>query len=204
MTVARYTDAYYGPGKTLTLAAPHIVAAGAGAQVGSIFGVAKEALAEDAEGEFETEGEFNLTKVGSQAWAVGDRVYWDAGNTRCTTVATAGMFIGCATAAVASGAGDTTGTLKLASASELSEGPQAAEAALSGTLTGTANGSMVDIAATAAATVGGATPTAAQVDTGIALAVSTIVSGTNEQLKELQTKLNALLAKLVLAGILAP
>lgn len=66
-------------------------------------------------------------------------------------------------------------------------------ATLAGTLTGTADGTMEDIAATAAATAGGATPTAAQVDTGVATAVASIVTGTNLQLKELQTKLNTLL-----------
>ena len=70
--------------------------------------------------------------------------------------------------------------------------------ALAGTLTGTVDGTIADIAATASAVVGGATPTAAQVDTGIALAVSTIVSGTNTQLKELTTKLNELIAALKL------
>lgn len=69
-------------------------------------------------------------------------------------------------------------------------------AAVAGTLTGTVDGTIADIAATAAATAGGATPTAAQVDTGIATAVATIVSGTNTQLKELQTKLNELIAAL--------
>lgn len=65
-------------------------------------------------------------------------------------------------------------------------------AVLAGTLTGTVDGTIANVAATASAVVGGATPSAAQVDTGIALAVSTIVSGVNVQLKELQTKLNAL------------
>ncbi len=126
MTVARYTDAYKAPGKTLKLAAPHAVTAGAGAKVGAIFGVAKETLGNGDEGEFETEGEFNLTKVGSQAWAKGERIYWDVGNTRCTSDSAAGMFIGCATEVCASGAGDTTGTLKLSGASEQFEGAQAA------------------------------------------------------------------------------
>lgn len=80
-------------------------------------------------------------------------------------------------------------------------------AALTGTLTGTANGALVDVAAAAGACAGGDTPTAAQVDTAIATAVAPIVSGTNEQLKELQTQLNAAVAdltalrtKLVAAG----
>lgn len=70
----------------------------------------------------------------------------------------------------------------------------ATAATVTGTLTGTANGGVVDIAATAAATAGSAEPSAAQVDAGIATAVATIVTGTNEQLKELQTQLNAVIA----------
>lgn len=80
------------------------------------------------------------------------------------------------------------------------KGALAAEADLSGALTGTANGSLADIAATAGACAGGATPTAAQVDTAIATAVASIVTGVNEQNKELQTKINSLLAKLRTAG----
>jgi len=64
---------------------------------------------------------------------------------------------------------------------------------LTGTLTGTVNGAIVDIAATAGNCQGSATPSAAQVDTAIATAVATIVSGTNEQLKELQTSLAAVI-----------
>lgn len=69
-------------------------------------------------------------------------------------------------------------------------------AALTGTLTGTANGSLVDVAAAAGACAGGATPSAANVDAAIATAVAPIVTGVNEQLKELQTTLNALIADL--------
>lgn len=65
--------------------------------------------------------------------------------------------------------------------------------AVVGTFTGAVDGTVEDIAATASAVVGGATPTAAQVDTGIALAVSTIVSGTNLQLAELAAKIDTLL-----------
>jgi hypothetical protein len=65
-------------------------------------------------------------------------------------------------------------------------------ATLTGTLTGTANGSLVDIAATAAATAGSAEPSAAQVDAGIATAVASIVTGVNEQNKEMQAQINKL------------
>lgn len=65
--------------------------------------------------------------------------------------------------------------------------------ALTGTLTGTVNGAMVDVAADTPACAGGATPTAANVDTAINTAVATIVSGVNEQNKEMLTKINAII-----------
>jgi len=197
-------QSYKQPGRYLTLTAPYARASsGLGAKVGSIFGVSMDAVENAADGVFDTEGVHELTKVGSQAWSVGDKIYWDDSNKRCTTDATAGMLVGFCTTAVGSGAGEVLGEVKLCGLPELLEGAQAAVADLSGTLTGTANGSMVDIAATAAATAGGATPTAAQVDAGIATAVASIVTGTNEQLKELQTKVNALLAALRLNGVIA-
>jgi len=198
------TESFRAPGRYLTLAAPYDrLTSGLGAQVGSIFGVSTDTVLNTVDGVFDTEGIHEIAKVGSQAWAKGDKIYWDNGNKRCTTDSAAGILIGVATEVIGSGAGVVLGEVKLiGNATDMSEGPQAAEAALAGTLTGTVDGTLADIAATASAVVGGATPTAAQVDTGIALAVSTIVSGTNLQLKELQTKVNAVIAKLVLAGIL--
>ena len=58
-----------------------------------------------------------------------------------------------------------------------------------------ADGTIAAVAATPAATAGGATPTAAQVDAGIALAVATIVSGVNNAVKELATRINAITAR---------
>lgn len=61
-----------------------------------------------------TTGEFDLTKVGSQAWAEGARIMWDAANNRCSTATTTGFFpIGVATVAVGSGAGETVGRVRL-------------------------------------------------------------------------------------------
>lgn len=74
---------------------------------------------------------------------------------------------------------------------------------LTGTLTGTANGSMVDVAAAAGACAGTTTPNAGNVDAAIATAVAPIVSGVNEQLKELQTTLNALLTSVRNSGQIA-
>ena len=58
-------------------------------------------------------GVFDITKVGSQAWTVGAKVYWDDTNKRCTTVATDNTLIGVAVEAVASGASDTIGRVRL-------------------------------------------------------------------------------------------
>jgi len=68
--------------------------------------------------------------------------------------------------------------------------------ALTGTLTGTVDGALADVAPAAAATAGGATPTAAQVDTAIATALAPLVIGINTNFKELQAAFNALIADL--------
>lgn len=196
-------SSYKSPGDCLTLVAPYARAsAGLGAKVGAIFGVSTTDVGSGDEGVFCVSGVHEILKVGSQAWAQGDRIYWNDSSKYCTNDSAAGMFIGVATEAVGSGAGETTGTVKLCPSSELTEGPQAAEAALTGSLTGTVNGALVDVAATAGSCAGAGSPNASNVDTAIATAVASIVTGVNEQNKEMLTKINAILAKLVLAGIL--
>ena len=104
---------YVQPGATLTLTAPYAVTSGDGLLVGSIFGVATGAAASGATVEAALTGVFDLTKIGSQAWTVGAKVYWDDTNKRCTTVATDNTLIGVAVDAVAGGAGDTIGRVRL-------------------------------------------------------------------------------------------
>jgi predicted RecA/RadA family phage recombinase len=104
---------YFQPGKTLTLTAPYAVTSGDGLLVGSIFGVAAGDAASGATIEAALTGVFDLTKIGSQAWTVGAKVYWDDTNKRCTTVATDNTLIGVAVEAVAGGAGDTIGRVRL-------------------------------------------------------------------------------------------
>ena len=101
------------PGNTITLTAPYAVASGDGLLVSAIFGVASGAAALGEPVEAALVGVFDLTKVGSQAWTAGAKVYWDNTNKRCTTVATDNTLIGVATEAVASGAGDTIGRVRL-------------------------------------------------------------------------------------------
>ncbi len=161
---------YIQPGDTLTLTAPYARDAGQGAQVGAIFGVACSDVENAVEGEFKTEGVFELTKVGSQAWAVGDKIHWDNSNKRCTTDSAAGMLIGVAVEAAGSGAGVVLGKVKLNGvAPSMLEGAQAAVA---------------DVAT-------------ADSDATYGAAESTLIN-------EMKTQLNALLARLRLAGIIAP
>ncbi|AHD01964.1 DUF2190 family protein [Leisingera methylohalidivorans] len=104
---------YVQPGNTITLTAPYAVTSGDGLLVGSIFGIASADAALNDPVEAALVGVFDLTKVGSQAWTVGAKVYWDDTNKRTTSVATSNKLIGVATEAVAGGAGDTIGRVRL-------------------------------------------------------------------------------------------
>lgn len=68
---------YIQPGKVVTLTAPHDCSSGQGALVGSLFGVATADVANGADGEFETEGVFELPKPTGQAFSQGEKCYWD-------------------------------------------------------------------------------------------------------------------------------
>jgi predicted RecA/RadA family phage recombinase len=102
---------FVGVGNTLTITAGADIASGAGVLVGSLFGVAAGAIANGAEGVINLTGVYDLPKVGSQAWTVGALVYWTG--TACTTTASTNKLIGVAVAAVGSGAGETTGRVRL-------------------------------------------------------------------------------------------
>ena len=68
---------YVQPSKTITLTAPYAVTSGDGLLVGSIFGVAAGTAALGEAVEATLVGVYDLKKVASQAWAPGDRIYWD-------------------------------------------------------------------------------------------------------------------------------
>ena len=104
---------YVQPGNTITLTAPYAVASGDGLLVGSIFGIASGAAALGEPVETALVGVFDITKIGSQAWTAGARIYWDDTNKRSTNVATSNTLIGVATEAVAGGAGDVVGRVRL-------------------------------------------------------------------------------------------
>lgn len=104
---------YVSSGATLTITPGANIASGAGVLAGAIFGVAAGAIASGAEGTINLTGVYDLPKVGSQAWTVGAKVYWDAAIARCTTAASGNTLIGVAVLPVGSGAGETSGRVRL-------------------------------------------------------------------------------------------
>lgn len=229
------------PGKTLTLTAPSGgVVTGLGYLIGAIFVVAMRTVAETLGFEGATEGVWTLPKTSAQAWTEGLRIYWDDTNHRCDSDGTKGPLIGIAAAVAANPS--STGDVRLNGISPgLLEGPEGAVAdlvdnsggaAADGTIAvvtaptaltdngaGTADGTvqaMSDIA-----TAGGATPTAAQVDTAVNAALlairnnfkevtttqtanRTAIVALTDAVKELAAKQNALLAQLRLNGVILP
>ena len=170
-------------GKHITLTAPSGgVTAGLGYLIGSLFVVAGSSVAQTLPFVGYTTGVFSLAKTSAQAWTEGQKIYWDAGNARADSDSTVGALIGVAAAVAANPSG--TGDVRLnGGAPATAEGPQAAITDLTlGTnvTAATANGSLEDSAAT--------NPS----DTNF-----------NNNMKELGVKLNAVLAALRSAGIIA-
>lgn len=101
-------------GDRLTLTAPSGgVVTGLPYQIGQLVVIAAQTADAGASFIGVTEGVFSVPKVGSQAWTVGAVVYFDTENARFTTTATGSLMAGCAVAAVGSGAGETTGIVRL-------------------------------------------------------------------------------------------
>lgn len=99
------------PGDTVDVLAPYALASGAGALVGSIFGVAEGTAATGAAVRLKRTGVFTLAKATGEAWTVGAKLYWDNTNKRLTTTSAGNTLVGAAMAAAASG--DTTGNALL-------------------------------------------------------------------------------------------
>ncbi|MEE4331733.1 MAG: DUF2190 family protein [Wenzhouxiangella sp.] len=104
---------YVQPGNTITLTAPYDVASGDGLLVGAVFGIAAGNAANGETVEATLVGIFDLTKAASQAWAIGDKIYWDNTAKVATKTASGNTAIGVAVDAVAGGAGDLIGRVRL-------------------------------------------------------------------------------------------
>jgi predicted RecA/RadA family phage recombinase len=90
---------YVQEGCTVTLTAPYTVVSGAGTLVGHVFGVALGDVTSGDEGEYATEGVFDLLAVTLDTFAVGALVYWDNSGKKCTSTSTGNSLIGVALAA---------------------------------------------------------------------------------------------------------
>jgi predicted RecA/RadA family phage recombinase len=101
------------PGQTITLTAPYDVVSGACLKVGAIVGVAANDAAVGADVEVMLTGVHDLAKAPSQSWTPGAKIYWDDTNMVTTTTATSNTQIGVALLAVAGGASDTVGRVRL-------------------------------------------------------------------------------------------
>lgn len=104
---------YVQAGNTITLTAPYAVTSGDGLLVGAIFAVAAGTAASGDPVEAAVVGVYDLKKVASQAWAVGDKIYWDNTAKNTTKTLTSNTLIGVATEAVAGGATDLIGRVRL-------------------------------------------------------------------------------------------
>jgi predicted RecA/RadA family phage recombinase len=103
------------PGDVLDLTAPTGgVIKGVPVVIGAQLVVPTETVAQTLPFRGHTIGVWSMPKAPSQAWAEGAAVYWDVTNSRFSTTATVGFFrAGVAVEAVAGGAGDTTGKVRL-------------------------------------------------------------------------------------------
>ena len=104
---------YVQPGNTITLAAPYALASGDGLLIGTIFGVASATAALGEAVETSLVGIFDLKKVASQAWSVGDKVYWDNTAKEVTKTSTGNTLVGVAVESVGNGASETVGRVRL-------------------------------------------------------------------------------------------
>jgi predicted RecA/RadA family phage recombinase len=89
-------------GDTLTLTAPSGgVVSGGGYIIGDLFVVSTVTAAQGLPFAGKTTGVFEFAKLSAQAWTEGAKVYWDATNSRFTTVATGNRLVGTAAEAAA-------------------------------------------------------------------------------------------------------
>lgn len=102
------------PGDSVEFTAPSGgVVSGTPKLIGQLVVVPTVTVAQTVRFVGKTTGVFSVPKVGSQAWTEGARVYWDEGNDRFTTTAAGNVEAGVAVEAVGSGAGETTGIVRL-------------------------------------------------------------------------------------------
>jgi predicted RecA/RadA family phage recombinase len=108
---------FIGVGNRVTLVAAAITASGQAVLLGSLFGIAETAAAIGDPLVLMLNGIYDLPKTASQAWTVGQLIYWDVATSRVTNVVATNKLVGVAVLAVGAGAGETTGRVRLTAAS---------------------------------------------------------------------------------------
>jgi predicted RecA/RadA family phage recombinase len=121
---------YKQPGKVITCIAPSGgVVSGLPYMLGAVLVVALASAVEAAEFEGQLGGVWALPKTSAQAWAFGDKIYWNASTSKLDNVPTVGPLVGVATAIAANPT--STGEVLLSGVpADDAEGPQAAIADL--------------------------------------------------------------------------
>lgn len=100
-------------GDALEITASADIASGDVVVVNDLIGIAAGAIANGEKGILNITCTYEVPKAASQAWAVGEAVYWDTGNGEATTTDTGNLAMGFAANAVAGGANDTLGHVRL-------------------------------------------------------------------------------------------
>lgn len=110
-------DNFVSDGKVITLTVPvGGVTVGVPKAIGGLVVVPTNTVAYVAGTEYfegAAEGVFDVPKIGSQAWAEGDVIFWDEGNDRATKSGAGNQKMGICVQAVGSGASATTGRVRL-------------------------------------------------------------------------------------------
>jgi predicted RecA/RadA family phage recombinase len=156
-------------------------------------GVALVDIADGSSGSVQVVGVFTVEKTTGATWSIGQALYVSSSTGKATTVSAGNVPAGFAFA----DAGSSAATGQLLLGGQLAMGAAGAVAALTGTLTGTVDGTLADVAAIAIDT------SDTYADTAVNTAVNTAITSVNLQLKELQTTLNAVIAALKAAGLMA-
>ena len=102
------------PGDTVELTAPTGgVVVNVPVQIGQLLVIPTVTAAQTVRFNGMTSGIHTIVKLGSQAWAEGDLVYWDVSAANFTTTATGNMLAGVAIVVTGAGAGETVGVVRL-------------------------------------------------------------------------------------------
>ena len=83
-------------GEVLPVIAPYDVQRGSGVLIGQLFGLACATVNAGTSVDIMCKGEFVVDKVTTEAWAVGDKIYWNSSSKKFSNVGGGGLLVGLA------------------------------------------------------------------------------------------------------------